>query len=473
MRFTITLAAETDDGSICDIPITIIERAGDDLTIDDLGLRIEESKSLLAALQLAVVRTQAADWSRRHRACPCCGLARLLKDHRSIMVRTPFGKITVPSPRFRRCECEASPGIASPIVAALPERVTPDLLELEARWASLASYGITADRIADVLPIGDAINAATIRHDALRVAERLEAEIGAERRCFIEGCEADWIDGPLPGPPVTVGIDGGYVRSWHNRPNNFEVIVGKFVVEPDEDRSHSPVRRFGFVVGHDDRPRRRLHELLLEQGVGMRREVTFMSDGGKNVRNLQYDMRPNAEHVLDYFHIAMRVTVMQQIARGLPQPFATGKDAIVATLERVRHFLWHGNWRRALDLIDGIEARMLDAIDPDATAVPAKQQPVPVEVRNLLKHLREFDGYIHANAGMIPNYGERRRYGEAVSTAFVESTVNQVVAKRFAKKQQMQWTPRGVHLLVQLRVRTLDGTLANDFQRWRDQRRAA
>src|SRR3546814_5686620 len=89
---------------------------------------------------------------------------------------------------------------------------------------------------------------------------------------------------------------------------------------------------------------------------------------------------------------------------------------------------------------------------------------VSPQARNLLKHLREFESYIRANASMIPNYGERRRYGEAVSTAFVESTVNQVVAKRFAKKQQMQWTPRGVHLLVQLRVRTLDDTLANDFR---------
>src|SRR3546814_6619449 len=48
-------------------------------------------------------------------------------------------------------------------------------------------------------------------------------------------------------------------------------------------------------------------------------------------------------HVLDYFHIAMRVTVMQQIARGLPPPSETDKDVAVATLERVRHFLWHGN----------------------------------------------------------------------------------------------------------------------------------
>ena len=360
MRFTITLATETDDGPIRDMPIAVIERADDTLTIDDLGLRIEESKSLLAALQLAVVQTQALDWCRRQRACPCCGSARLLKDHRSIMVRTPFGKIAVLSPRFMRCGCEPLSGIASPIVAALPERVTPDLLELEARWASLASYGITADRLADVLPIGDAINATTIRHDALHVAERLETELGTERRCFIEGCEADWADGPLPGPPVTVGIDGGYVRSWYDRPNNFEVIVGKSVVDPDEDGGVSPVRRFGFVVGHDDRPRRRLHELLLEQGVGMDREVTFMSDGGRNVRNLQWDMRPNAEHILDYFHIAMRVTVMQQIARGLPPPFETDKDAIVATLERVRHFLWHGNWPRALGLIDDVETKILN-----------------------------------------------------------------------------------------------------------------
>src|SRR3546814_7744350 len=99
----------------------------------------------------------------------------------------------------------------------------------------------------------------------------------------------------------------------------------------------------------------------------MDREITFMSDGGRNVRNLQWDMRPNAEHVLDYFHIAMRVTVVQQVARGLPPPSETDKDVAVATLERVRHFLWHGNWRRALDLIGDVETRMLGATDPDVT----------------------------------------------------------------------------------------------------------
>jgi Flp pilus assembly protein TadG len=44
-----------------------------------------------------------------------------------------------------------------------------------------------------------------------------------------------------------------------------------------------------------------------------------------------------------------------------------------------------------------------------------------------------------------PNYAERRRYGERVSTGFVESTVNTVVGKRFGKRQQMRWSKQGAH----------------------------
>ena len=62
--------------------------------------------------------------------------------------------------------------------------------------------------------------------------------------------------------------------------------------------------------------------------------------------------------------------------------------------------------------------------------------------------------------------GERFRAGERISTAFVESTVNAVISKRFAKRQQMQWTRRGAHLLLQTRTRTLDGTLRPMFECW-------
>ena len=87
------------------------------------------------------------------------------------------------------------------------------------------------------------------------------------------------------------------------------------------------------------------------------------------------------------------------------------------------------------------------------------------EQRKLGKAVAEFDGYIRVNAAWIPNYGERWRSGEAISSAFVEYAVNQVVSKRMVKKQQMRWTPRGAHLLLQLRTRVLNDDLATAFQR--------
>ncbi|SPY78234.1 Uncharacterised protein [Providencia rustigianii] len=75
--------------------------------------------------------------------------------------------------------------------------------------------------------------------------------------------------------------------------------------------------------------------------------------------------------------------------------------------------------------------------------------------------------YIDNNQAMIPNYVERYHYGESISTAFVESTVNEVIAKRMAKKkQQMQWSQEGAHYLLQTRVAVLNDELEDIFYRW-------
>ena len=65
----------------------------------------------------------------------------------------------------------------------------------------------------------------------------------------------------------------------------------------------------------------------------------------------------------------------------------------------------------------------------------------------------------------IPNFGDHYRNEEAISSAVAESAVNQIVGKRFVKKQQMRWTKRGAHLLLQVRTRVLDDTLMATFQR--------
>ena len=98
---------------------------------------------------------------------------------------------------------------------------------------------------------------------------------------------------------------------------------------------------------------------------------------------------------------------------------------------------------------------------------------IPSELtRKVAKAVREFEAYIRNNEGFIPNFGERRRNGEMISTAFVESTVNQVISKRMVKKQQMQWTPRGAHLLLQIRTKVLNNELEDVFRHWYPQFRA-
>lgn len=74
----------------------------------------------------------------------------------------------------------------------------------------------------------------------------------------------------------------------------------------------------------------------------------------------------------------------------------------------------------------------------------------------LARLIADFHTCVEQNSGFIVNYSERHRYGELISTGFVESAVNQVLSKSMVKRQQMQWTKKGAHLLVQARTKVLN-----------------
>ena len=80
--------------------------------------------------------------------------------------------------------------------------------------------------------------------------------------------------------------------------------------------------------------------------------------------------------------------------------------------------------------------------------------------------MRELETYIVNNAPYIVNYGERYRNGERISTSFTESAINQVISKRMVKQQQMQWTPEGAHLLLQVRTQVLNDDWEDTFRTW-------
>jgi hypothetical protein len=188
---------------------------------------------------------------------------------------------------------------------------------LETRWASLIS-GMTAALLKDVLPIAGTTTPETVHCHLHRIAAR--QELGTGQPGFRDEGPAAGQASSIPREAIIVGIDGGYLRNWHDKQKKFEVVVGKSTAEDRDDRY------FGLVRSQDAAPKRRLCEVLWRQGLPVDREI--------------------------------------------------------------------------------------------------------------------------------------------ISTAFVGSTVNLVVSKRFAKRHQMQWSKKGAHRLLQTQTRTPDGTLRDLFTTW-------
>ena len=64
---------------------------------------------------------------------------------------------------------------------------------------------------------------------------------------------------------------------------------------------------------------------------------------------------------------------------------------------------------------------------------------------------------------------EARRSGEPISTATTEGTVQWLLHRRMGANQQMRWSPRGAHRMLQVRTAVANGTLADDHaaaERW-------
>ena len=158
-----------------------------------------------------------------HSTCPDCGTPLTLKAHGSRSWRTLFGTFKVYSPRLEHCDCKRRKTSSfRPLSALLTEPVAPELLYMEAKWSSLVSYGLSLDALQDFLPLDLSLDVKTVRYDTLKVAKRLEAELGEEQASFIEGEPRDGDLLPLPEGSFTVGIDGGYLRNWVDKKHTFE-----------------------------------------------------------------------------------------------------------------------------------------------------------------------------------------------------------------------------------------------------------
>jgi len=194
MRVEVVCMAE--DGSEQRRQVLTMERQ--ELSMETLGLSLQEGKALLAGVQDFVVQQQARQALEQRRSCDHCGQRHKSKDAGHTPVQTVFGPVRVPNPRWERCRCQTQgPRTFRPMRTWLKERSTPEMRCLETRWSCLIPYQRTVDLLQDVLPVGEELNAETVRNHLQATAERMERELGEERPPNqFEGAEEDWEQQP-------------------------------------------------------------------------------------------------------------------------------------------------------------------------------------------------------------------------------------------------------------------------------------
>ena len=136
-------------------------------------------------------------------------------------------------------------------------------------------FGRVADFLAEVLPLAAKPPASTIRNRTLRVGKRLMRSADARS------------GPPTSDDPVVVGLDGGYVRNRHPRPERtFEVIAGQI------RSADAKATRFAFVRAGSGAGATAITQALREHGVRQDTRITVLSDGDAGLRAIQRATMP-------------------------------------------------------------------------------------------------------------------------------------------------------------------------------------
>jgi hypothetical protein len=188
--------------------------------------------------------------------------------------------------------------------------------------------------------------------------------------------------------------------------------------------------------------------------------LTGFTDGCSGLRRILADVGVTETPILDWFHIAMRLQHLKQVADGLsaddPER-AAAKTVIVKEVDRLNWRLRNGKAKDAQISIDRINAVMhhfQGEADGRKSLAPSKR---------LWTALHALNDYFIGQSHWLVNYAERHRAGLRVGTSITEGTANFLVNHRMEKSQSMRWSRRGADLLLQVRCAVYNGTLGSGF----------
>jgi hypothetical protein len=159
-------------------------------------------------------------------------------------------------------------------------------------------------------------------------------------------------------------------------------------------------------------------------------------------------------------------TPLNAPAAGPTTPASTAGTGLGSLMRssHIRWRLWHGQTGRALRLIQHTLA-----------TVKAKAKGKTAAARSaakLVKALAALETYVSGLRDLIIDYASARLDDEPFSTSPTEGAVQWLLHRRMGARQQMRWSPRGAHLMLQVRTAIVNGTLEADHRSMSQRRRS-
>jgi hypothetical protein len=277
--------------------VASVERSASGIEPEELGLTLQDGKTVLKQVQAKIVQTQVSMLDTAFKLCRDCGRRQRVKDLRSQQLRTVFGTIDVRCRRYLRCTCCGGKPLALwPLGVVGLKRNTPELAFLLAKWRSKVPYR--------------------------RAAELLEPD------------EYDWPEShrqPVPtGQRLTVSIDGTYVRSTLDTG-----LYQHYVVSGRVECDGNLGGRFAWIARWPTDSVEFMKAALEANGWTPESKVVVLADGADGLKSI------------------VQAAIQTPPRSILGRVLALGQRSIIAStieekLPRIRHQMWNGSWHAAM-----------------------------------------------------------------------------------------------------------------------------
>jgi len=329
-------------------------------------------------------------------------------------------------------------------IAGLPFKITPMAMLHIAYWAqNQLSFQRAEEALHDIRGLDlndDTIRAVTNFVGSVVFANECQKAEEAIRK--LESGELRFLndtDGVLyiqmDGAAINTRLQNESGSTW--RENKLgEVFSTKdmhYWTDKKGKRKHSLMsKQYVSYLGGVSEFKKHLFYCALCKGYGRFKKTVVLSDGAPWIRNAVEELFPDAQHILDYYHLCENVNTYAK------HIFKMNEEKYKPWAKEMCDKLKNGNWEQVIKEINSLKNNETDNC--------------PVNLLN----------YITTNIGHI-NYSEYEREGYFIGSGAIESG-NKVVLQDRLKRAGMRWNIETAQTLLSLRAKTESQLWTSDVE---------